>query len=208
MDFLNAPLKLATLFNDNVAKWFRDPEGKKSGLFGSLLQTGTKQVLKILESLTGSNFIHELSEFFMNIEQWQEQLQARTTAVQRMLVSKQTNFCLVTSFDSAKLKEAEYFAREIRKGGYHLQTLVLNRSFPTWLNLDKQLETSGENAELVKLYKDLKSYYQHREELYVHFEKRWGQQARIFRIPDMVRDISDLSALKEMTHLLSQGEKI
>ncbi len=207
MDFLNAPQKLTTLFNDNVAKWFRDPQGKKSGLFSSLLQTGTRQVLKILESLTGSGFIHELSEFFVNIEQWQEQLQARTAAVQRMLISKHTNFCLVTSFDSAKLKEAEYFAREIRKGGYNLQTLVLNRSFPTWLDIDNEVQETPENAELVKLYKNLKSYYQHREELYVNFEKRWAQQARIFRIPDMVKDISDLAALKEMTHLLSQGEK-
>lgn len=207
MDFLKAPQKLSTLFSDNIAKWFRDPKGKKRGMFGSLLQTGTKQVLKILESLTGSGFIHELSEFFMNIEQWQAQLQERTAAVQRMLISKQTNFCLVTSFDSAKLKEAEYFAREIRKGGYHLQTLVLNRSFPSWLDFDSTPEAPDENPEVVRLYKALKSYYQQREELYVAFEKRWAQQARIFRIPDMVKDISDLAALKELTHLLSLGEK-
>lgn len=206
MDFLNAPQKLSTLFNDNVAKWFRDPQSKKGGFLGSLLQTGTKQVLKILESLTGSSFIHELSEFFVNIEQWQTQLQARTTAVQRMLVSSQTTFCLVTSFDSAKLKEAEYFAREIRKGGYHLKTLVLNRSFPVWLNVSEK-GTNVENSELQQLYSQLKSYYSHREEIYTNFEKRWGTQARIFRIPDMVQDISDLASLEQLTHLLSQGEK-
>ena len=63
------------------------------------------------------------------------------------------------------------------------------------------------NAELIKLYLQMKEYYAHRESLYQAFEKRWAQQARIFRIPDMVRDISDLQALKEMTQLLSQGEK-
>jgi anion-transporting ArsA/GET3 family ATPase len=157
--------------------------------------------------LTGSTFIKELSEFFLNIEQWQGQLQNRTAAVQRMLVSGQTSFCLVTSFDQAKLKEAEFFAREIRKGGYNLKTLVLNRAFPHWLQLDSGGHHGGENAELVKLYSQMKEYYAHRESLYQAFEKRWAQQARIFRIPDMVKDISDLQALKEMTQLLSQGEK-
>ncbi|MGZ3826805.1 MAG: ArsA family ATPase, partial [Bdellovibrio sp.] len=81
IDFLHAPQKLSALFSEGVAKWFRDPEGKKAGLFGHLLQTGTRQVLKILETLTGSSFIRELSDFFINIEQWQEQLLNRTVDV-------------------------------------------------------------------------------------------------------------------------------
>ncbi len=207
IDFLSAPQKLSALFNENVTKWFRDPQTKKTGLIGTILQTGTRQVLKILESLTGSTFIRELADFFKNIEQWQEQLQERTTAVQRMLVSERTQFCLVTSFDNAKLKEAEFFAREIRKGGYHLKTLVLNRAFPSWLHLEAEPQKSGESLEILRLYSQLKAYYSHREELYQAFEKRWAQQVRIFRIPDMTRDISDLPSLEAMTHLLSQGEK-
>ncbi len=92
IDFLSSPQKLSVLFSEGVAKWFRDPDGKKSGFFGHLLQAGTKQVLKILETLTGSSFVHELSDFFLNIEQWQEQLLKRTTDVHRMLIAPTTHF--------------------------------------------------------------------------------------------------------------------
>lgn len=208
IDFLNAPQKLSALFSDNVAKWFRDPQGKKSGLLGQILQTGTRQVLKVLESLTGSTFIRELSDFFTHIEQWQDQLQERTKSVHRMLVSERTQFCLVTSFDNAKLKEADFFAREIRKGGYHLKMLILNRAFPHWLKLSGKNSSGEENKKLLKIFKDLKDYYEQREELYKNFEKRWAREAKIFRVPDMDQDISDLEGLRGLTQILAQGEKV
>ncbi|AFY03319.1 ArsA family ATPase [Bdellovibrio bacteriovorus] len=207
IDFLNAPQKLSALFNEGVAKWFRDPEGKKGGFFGHLLQTGTRQVLKVLESLTGSNFIRELGDFFVNIEQWQGKLQARTIDVHRMLVAPTTQFCLVTAFDQAKLKEAEYFSREIKKGGYHLGTVVLNRVFPYWLDLRSAQDPGKGHEDLVKLYSQMRSYYNQRDQLYQQFESGMKNQARVFRIPDLVKDISDLGGLEELSALIVEGEK-
>jgi len=207
IDFLNAPQKLAALFSDSVAKWFRDPEGKKSGFFTGLIQTGTRQVFKVLELLTGSGFIKELADFFANIEQWQDKLQKRTVDVQRMLVSEKTQFCLVTSFDQAKLKEAEFFSREIKKGGYHLSTVILNRAFPHWLHWDQQKGKEPSNKKLAAFYTQMKSYYSAREEAYQQFESRLSRDARIFRIPDLVSDISDLQGLEEFSKLIAQEEK-
>lgn len=207
IDFLHAPQKLSALFNEGVAKWFRDPEGKKSGFFGQLLQTGTRQVLKILESLTGSTFIHELGDFFINIEQWQEQLLKRTVDVHRLLVAPSTQFCLVTSFDQAKLKEAEYFSREIKKGGYHLTTVVLNRVFPYWLDLRSEDKSQKGHAGLVSLYSQMRSYYNQRDLIYQQFEANIRKEARVFRIPDLVKDISDLRGLEELSGLIAEGEK-
>ncbi|QDK39419.1 ArsA-related P-loop ATPase [Bdellovibrio sp. NC01] len=206
IDFLNAPQKLSALFSEGVAKWFRDPEGKKSGFFGHLLQTGTRQVLKVLENLTGSQFIRELGDFFMNIEQWQGKLLNRTVEVHRMLVSPTTKFVLVTSFDQAKLKEAEYFSREIKKGGYHLDTVILNRIFPTWLDL-KAEKKGGPDQALVDLYEQMKSFYNHRDTLYQQFESRMEKEAQVLRIPDLVQDISDLSGLESLSELISEREQ-
>ncbi|KYG70715.1 adventurous gliding motility protein R [Bdellovibrio bacteriovorus] len=207
IDFLQAPQKLSALFNEGVAKWFRDPEGKKSGFFGQLLQTGTRQVLKILETLTGSNFIRELGDFFLNIEQWQSQLLKRTVDVHRMLVSPTTHFCLVTAFDQAKLKEAEYFSKEIKKGGYHLTTVVLNRVFPYWLDLRSAQKDQNGHEELLRLYSQMRSYYNQKEVLYSKFESSIKKDARVFRIPDLVKDISDLKGLEELSALIVEGEK-
>lgn len=206
IDFLHAPQKLSALFNEGVAKWFRDPEGKTSGFFGHLLQTGTRQVLKILETLTGSTFIHELGDFFVNIEQWQSQLLTRTVDVHRMLVAPSTHFCLVTSFDQAKLKEAEYFSREIAKGGYHLTSVVLNRIFPYWLDLGSVPKSEKTHQELESLYAQMRSYYYQKDLIYQNFEAKIRSQARVFRIPDLVRDISDIAGLEALSALIVEGE--
>ncbi len=207
IDFLSSPQKLSALFSEGVAKWFRDPAGKKSGLLGSLLQTGTRQVLKILETLTGSNFIHELGDFFLNIEQWQGQLQKRTTDVHRMLVAPTTHFCLVTAFDQAKLKEAEYFSREIKKGGYHLKTVILNRVFPHWLDLGAETKSQKAHQDLVNLYTQMRNYYNQRDLIYQSFEAQIKKDARVFRIPDLVKDISDLKGLEELAVVIQAGER-
>ena len=50
--FLQAPEKIAQLFNEGVAQWFRESQ-EKTGLFKKVLNLGTKQVLRVLETLTG-----------------------------------------------------------------------------------------------------------------------------------------------------------
>ncbi|KYG66551.1 adventurous gliding motility protein R [Bdellovibrio bacteriovorus] len=206
LDFLQAPQRLSALFTEGVAKWFRDPASKKSGFLGKVLQTGTRQVLKVLETLTGSNFIHELGDFFINIEQWQEQLLKRTVDVHRMMTSPLTQFTLVTSFDQAKLKEAEFFSKEIRKGGYHLSAVVLNRVFPYWLNVDSS-ESQSSFQGIKKIYEEMRSYYLKKDRLYKSFESTIGKDVRVFRIPDLPHDISDIEGLKEIGKLLVEGEK-
>lgn len=207
IDFLQAPQKLSALFNEGVAKWFRDPEGKKAGLWSHLLQTGTRQVLKILEMLTGSNFIGELADFFINIEQFQNRLLKRTVDVHRMLVSPTTKFCLITSFDQAKLKEAEFFAREINKGGYHLSTVVLNRVFPYWLDLRAANQVAQKHQDLAGLYEQMRSYYVQKDLIYQKFEDKIKNQVQIFRVPDLGQDISDLQGLQNLSALILEGER-
>lgn len=207
IDFLNAPQKLSVLFNDKVARWFRESKNNSaSGLFMNLLNTGTKQVLSIMESVTGSELLRELSDFFMSIEQWQERLEARITNVHRMMVSPETQFCLVTSFDQAKLMEAEYFLREIRKGGYHLRTLVLNRSYPEWFAGEAgTLKEKPPGAEkLFALYQQEKSFYQQRDREHGLFAKKLEKDVRVLRIPEVSEPISDLKGLIRMAEILNQ----
>ena len=206
IDFLQAPQRLSALFTDGVAKWFRDPEGKKSSLLSRVIQTGTRQVLKVLETLTGAGFIGELADFFNNIEQWQEKLLERTVNVQRMMVSKDTHFCLITAFDEAKLKEAQYFAREIEKGGYHLTGVILNRVFPFWLqNADKSQKQKG-HSELERLYHEMSRYYQKKDIIFQQFEKTIPRKVEVYRIPDLMNDVSDLKDLIELGQIFMRSE--
>lgn len=201
LDFLAGPQKLAALFNEGISQWFKDPDGKKKSFIGNILNVGTKQVLKVLESLTGASFIRELSDFFNSIEKWQARLQERTTAAHRLLVGSKTHFCLVTAFDRAKLKEAEFFSREIKKGGYHLKSLVINRAFPSWLEVNKKNEVESHGA-LEDFYKELKSFYSEREKTYEIFNKKLSNELQIIKVADLMGEVSDIKSLIELSKLL------
>ncbi|MFN7454907.1 MAG: ArsA family ATPase [Pseudobdellovibrionaceae bacterium] len=204
IDFLEAPQKLAALFTEGVAKWFRDPQGTQQNFFIGLLQTGTRQVLKALETLTGSDFMRELAEFFQNIEQWQGQLEKRAGDVHSLLVSPTTNFVLVTSFDEAKLKEAEYFSKEIKKGGYRLAALIINRAFPFWIQSEEELKSKS--PPVLSLFKQMKDYYQNREESFSRFSIRMNQQAKILRLPEMREDVSDIAGVELLANYIKEAK--
>jgi anion-transporting ArsA/GET3 family ATPase len=205
IDFLNAPQKLALLFNDKVARWFRESKNKSvSGIFLNILNSGTKQVLNIMESITGSELIGELSDFFVGIEQWQERLEERITHVHRMMVSPETHFCLVTSFDQAKLLEAEYFLREIRKGGYNLQSVILNRSYPEWFSYSEKpvKEAPAGSEKIFSLYQQEKAFYLRRDREHGDFAAKLSKDVHVLRLPEVSEPISDLGGLIKMAKIL------
>jgi anion-transporting ArsA/GET3 family ATPase len=209
IDFLNAPQKLAVLFNDKVARWFRESKNKSvGGTFLNILNTGTKQVLNIMESVTGSELLRELSDFFMSIEQWQEHLEARIINVHRMMVSSDTQFCLVTSFDQAKLLEAEYFLREIRKGGYNLRSVILNRSYPEWFS-DKEnplYEAPAGSEKIFTLYQQEKAFYSQRDREHKKFAAHISKSVQVLRLPELSDPISDLHGLIKVAEILKEKE--
>jgi anion-transporting ArsA/GET3 family ATPase len=203
MDFLVAPQKLSDLFNDNIAKWFREPGTKGVGIFTRIVQTGTKQVMKALENLTGSEFISELAEFFRDVEKWQTRLEERTSAVHRLLVGEQSHFVLVTSFDESKLQEAERFSKEIRKGGYRLSAVIINRAYPSGIGtgLDLQFSAKG-GTDLERTYIKTQDYYRQRDGIFEKFFIRMGHEGQVLRLPELESDVSDLIGVEEMAREL------
>jgi anion-transporting ArsA/GET3 family ATPase len=209
MDFLQAPQKLSTLFHEGIAKWFRDSQ-KKHSVIASLLHAGTLQVLNALEMITGSEFMHELADFFRNIESWQEKLEERVSTVHRMLVAPTTNFLLVTSFDEAKLKEAEYFYREIRKGGYRLSGIIINRAFPIWMKTQSkdisQVKSEIHPSKLAQYYNEMNQYYSARKISYFNFTKNIEAQMQIkdfvLQVPEFDQDLANLEDILKLSNVI------
>ena len=206
IDFLEAPQKLSALFNEKVAQWLRPGGTTGRRWIQGLLHTGTLQVLKALELLTGSDFMHELRDFFQNLEGWQSRLEDRVTAVHRLLVSDETQFALVTSFDEAKLKEAEYFVREIRKGGYQLAQIYLNRAYPLWLKSAQTWDGSGApDQPLLRLAKEMLQHQAEREASYSQFAQRMRGLCPVARLPELEDDVADLEGVQTLQKFI-QGE--
>lgn len=138
--FLHAPEKIAQLFNEGVAQWFRDPDQKNAGLLKKLLNTGTQQVLRILETLTGSEFVKELSVFFKAIQKWQTPLEKQVWDCHKLLIANSTEFLLVTALDPSRISEARRLSMEIEKQGYNLKNIIINR-VPEWINEEVSSES-------------------------------------------------------------------
>lgn len=193
IDFLEAPKKIAQLFNESITKWFQSPIVIRSSLLSQLFQSGTEKVFQILQTLTGSDFVFELRDFFLNVESWQKDLESRTIEIHKLLTQPQTTFNLVTAFDAAKIQEASYFANEIIKTGHHLKSLTINRSYPDWL---PKPFNSGSSVDSFCI--KLNNYYQKRLETFETMTQNF-QSLEVLMLPEYENDISDLQGLKIIT---------
>lgn len=199
VEFLQAPAKIAVLFNDGIAKWFRNPEGK-AGLFQKVLSLGTKQILKVLEGLTGGEFIRELSDFFRQIESWQGKLEERTAAVHRLLTSADTSFCLVSGADRTRLTEASAFVIELRRGGYRLENVLVNRTVPQWWS-----ETQpAVPAALENLYLASRKLVKEQITRVQDFASQLKDGTRVTMLPEWDERIYDLKGLEKVADVLDQ----
>ena len=211
IDFLNAPQKLSALFNDSVAKWFRNTDGN-AGLLSQIISTGARQVIQILESLTGSEFVKELRLFFSYIHSWQDKLESRIIQVHKLLVSSNTQFFLISSLDEVKMTEALSLGQEVRKQGFPLNKIIINKS-----RFEKAFDfnLSPDNAQTPEALKELerfkdsfKRYLAHREELLHKFENSVANRIDLVSLKEYLDPISDTDNLKLIAFDLSQKIKL
>jgi anion-transporting ArsA/GET3 family ATPase len=153
--FLKAPEKLSQLFNEGVASWFRNPNQNNIGFLKKVLNLGTGQVLKALETLTGADFIKELSMFFSAIQNWQGPLEQQVMDCHRLLTSMSTEFFLVTMLDPSRILESQKISYEIQQEGYHLTAVVINK-VPSWFRSQNE-QFSDKLQKLSRYYLDIEN---------------------------------------------------
>lgn len=197
-NFLRAPEKIAALFNEGVASWFRQNSNQtdsKKGVLKKILNLkilsfGATQVLKALEALTGSYFMKELSAFFEAVQKWQGPLENYVMNCHRLLVSAETEFILVTALDSSRITEAQKLSREIQKQGYRLSSVIINR-IPAWAHTQKNGPTNIKSprvTELIKYYQSLENDLQSRLNQFKSSLKVY----KCFELRQNSEDVSDL----------------
>lgn len=211
LDFLKSPQKIYNLFQDSVLTWFmKKQSGQEVGFIRGLIQQGTMRAIRTLEVLTGAGFVDEMVEFFNAVSSWQPVLRDHSIAVHNLLTSDKTAFVLVTSFDKSKIAEARTFYKELRKGGYHLHKVIINRSLPEWLLDAEELATealkgaSDEVKSLAQYATAIKKFYYRHQNAYNNFESEVGQESardvrvQFLRIRDFDEDIVDLTGLNRV----------
>jgi anion-transporting ArsA/GET3 family ATPase len=191
IDFLKTPQKIIALFDKNIFQWIRlgRPE-KQRGFFERMLVLGYEKLVKILESLTGSEFLSQLFDFFQLIEAWQEKIAQRLTFSQQLLHGENTHFILVTSLRKVALQEAAELKAELEKQGYHFARMYLNKAFLS--------ATTMQSKNLV-LDQAVLQYYEQKKELMNQFQ----MDSRLDRLswvclPEYEEELSSLEDMDQM----------
>lgn len=208
MDFLTAPDRIKSLFQDSVTRWFMAPS-EGVGFISGLIGRGTRVALKSLEILTGSQFIEELIDFFGAIRSVQLVLRERSERAHRLLTGKLTQFFVVTSFDSAKLIEAKYLQRELDRLDYHLRGVIINRAFPIGIPAEISGASSHQTSEIygqvLNFFKQFRNYYSSRYNLYQEFADGLGPGVATIRLPEYENDVHGIADLERLAQALGDG---
>lgn len=216
IDFLSAPDRIRGLFQDNITKWFMNPAANSGflgqGIVSSLIGRGTRAALKSLEVLTGARFIEELIDFFYSMQSIQKKLRDRSEAVNTILKSRPSAFVLVTSFDVAKLKEAQHLNGHLKKFGYRLGACILNRAFPEHLPTDSEMEQATSEplresvSRLREYYRNVRADHSVRFHQFEEFERQVDRDVRVVRVPEYRQDIFGLDDLESLALFLGEAE--
>jgi anion-transporting ArsA/GET3 family ATPase len=137
LDFLEAPERMADFFSSRLLRWLTVPYRSR------LVNAATKPFYRVADTILGSAFLEDIAEFFLLFQTMYAGFVDRARAVQRTLEDKRTTFVVVSTLESAPLREAEFFIDALEERSFHLGAVVLNKVLPSYL-LDADAARSAE----------------------------------------------------------------
>jgi anion-transporting ArsA/GET3 family ATPase len=127
LDFLDAPQRLADFFSSRLLRWLIVPYRSK------LVNVATKPFYQVADRILGTQFLADISEFFILFQSMYDGFVERAGAVQRLLSDRRTTFMVVSTLEGVPLREAEFFAQELTSRHLNLGAIVLNKVLPAYL---------------------------------------------------------------------------
>jgi anion-transporting ArsA/GET3 family ATPase len=135
LDFLDAPQRMADFFSSRLLRWLIVPYRSR------LVNAATKPFYSIADRILGTEFLADISEFFILFQSMYDGFVERSEAVGRLLSDRRTTFIVVSTLEAVPLREAEFFAEQLTSRHLHLGAIVLNKVLPDYLR-----SASGANA--------------------------------------------------------------
>ncbi|MDP9388346.1 MAG: ArsA family ATPase, partial [Actinomycetota bacterium] len=127
LDFVDAPERMAEFFSSRFLRLLTAPYRS------SVVNLASKPFFTVADRILGSQFLHDISEFFSLFQTMAPGFVERARAVSQLLRDHRTTYVVVTTLEAAPLREAEVFSSALRAKGFHLGAVVLNRVLPPYL---------------------------------------------------------------------------
>jgi anion-transporting ArsA/GET3 family ATPase len=204
-EFLEAPERLASLFDGRVARWLgSDTSG--GGLLGGLMRRGTHAALGILQLLTGKAFIAELTGFFDGVRSIAADIRAASLDAHRSLTGPGTAFVLISSLDAAKILEAEDYRQALSDSGYRLGTVIVNRAHPEWFAAASKTTTDALLAAkapgLAELHSAQSRYFARRGRAHSAFSRLRDHKVEVIKLPELDDEPTGLGGLDRLAAMI------
>ena len=130
LDFLDAPARLAEFFSSRLLRWLIAPKAS------TLVGMASKPFTQVADRILGTQFLADITDFFMSLQSMYDGFVERSKAVTRLLSDERTTFMVVSSSETVPLREAEFFATELERRDLDVGAVVLNRILPSTLSDD------------------------------------------------------------------------
>jgi anion-transporting ArsA/GET3 family ATPase len=127
LDFLDAPKRLADFFSSRLLRWLIVPYRSR------MVNVATRPFYQIADRILGTEFLADISEFFILFQSMYDGFVERSEAVGRLLADRRTTFVVVSTLEAVPLREAEFFAQQLTARRLHLGAIVLNKVLPDYL---------------------------------------------------------------------------
>jgi anion-transporting ArsA/GET3 family ATPase len=128
LDFLDAPRRLSGFIEGQFLKLLLHPAAVVGRASLRLFRGGSEFVLRMLERVTGLEFLTAISEFLLAFEELLAGFSERAHEVARLLRDPACGFVLVAGPDLSQARRAQAFWERLSGEGIHLVGLVLNRA--------------------------------------------------------------------------------
>jgi anion-transporting ArsA/GET3 family ATPase len=126
IEFLEAPERMADFFSSRLLRWLTAPARSR------VINAASKPFYTVADRILGSKFLQDIAEFFMLFQTMYGGFVERAAAVTKTLADKRTTFVVVSTLESAPLREAEFFIDALEERRFQLGAVVLNKVLPEW----------------------------------------------------------------------------
>ncbi len=203
--FLEAPDRLTRFLDDQILKWFFTPY-LKGGKFGlKIFTSGSHLIFKAIERLTGSQLLHDLSEFLFNLEGIYAGFRDRTKRVKEILNSSDAAFILITSPEHLTASYATSIYQNLKSIGVSLDGVIFNRVTPEILLSESEkkeyelLKASHGSIGYLKIFENHQAIALRDKEMIHRITKDLPPTLPTCTIPFFTKDICDIQSLR-MAH--------
>ncbi len=98
-----------------------------------LVNLASRPFYQIADRILGTQFLADISEFFILFQSMYDGFVERAESVTRLLSDRRTTFIVVSTLEATPVREAEFFARELVDRNLHLGAIVLNKVLPDYM---------------------------------------------------------------------------